>query len=148
MGANPESTGLMEKSKEKDDVYDYGYALRNSLKRLDESEILSKGDKDIIREFLWHLRAKRSSTGRLAKYGFTIRRLTEHLEVPIRSATRKDIERLSIWVQEQGYSPHAIQDSLFAIKYFYKFVRAGNTDHETPFPEEVRWPKVRQKANE
>jgi len=138
----------MERRKEADDVYDYGYALRNSLKRLDESKILSEGDKELIREFLEHLRAKRVSTGRLAKYGFTIRRLTEHLGVPIRNAGRKDIERLSIWVQEQGYSPHTIQDSMFAIKYFYKFVRSGNTDHETPFPEEVRWLKVRQKANE
>jgi integrase/recombinase XerD len=148
MGTNPGFTELMERRKEADDVYDYGYALRNSLKRLDESKILSEGDKDIIREFLEHLRAKRVSTGRLAKYGFTIRRLTEHLGVPIKNAGRKDIERLSIWVQEQGYSPHTIQDSLFAIKYFYKFVRSGNTDHETPFPEEVRWLKVRQKANE
>ena len=148
MGTNPGFTELMEKRKDADDVYDYGYALRNSLKRLDESKILSEGDRDIIREFLEHLRAKRVSTGRLAKYGFTIRRFTEHLGVPIRNAGRKDIERLSIWIQEQGYSPHTIQDSLFAIKYFYKFVRSGNTDHETPFPEEVRWLKVRQKANE
>ena len=138
----------MEKRKEADDVYDYGYALRNSLKRLDESEILSEGDKEIIREFLEHLRAKRVSTGRLAKYGFTIRRMMERLGVPIRNARRKDIEKLSIWVQEQDYSPHTVQDSLFAIKYFYKFVRSGNTDHETPFPEEVRWLKVKQKANE
>jgi integrase/recombinase XerD len=148
MGTNPGFTELMERRKEADDVYNYRYALRNSLKRLDESEILSEGDKELIREFLEHLRAKRVSAGRLAKYGFTIRRLTEHLGVPVRNAGRKDIERLSIWVQEQGYSPHTIQDSLFAIKYFYKFVRNGNTDHETPFPEEVRWLKVRQKANE
>jgi site-specific recombinase XerD len=149
MGTNPGYTLLAVKNhKEEDDVYHYGYSLRNSLKRLDESEILSDGDKELIREFLEHLRAKRVSTGRLAKYGFTIRRLTEHLGVPIRSATRKDVEKLSIRVQEQSYSPHTIQDSLFAIKYFYKFVRNGNTDHETPFPEEVGRLKVRQKANE
>jgi hypothetical protein len=80
MGTNPGFTLLAVKDhKEEDDVYDYGYALRNSLKRLDESEILSEGDKEFIREFLEHLRAKRVSTGRLAKYGFTIRRLTEDL---------------------------------------------------------------------
>ena len=84
MGSNPGFTELMEKRKEADDVYDYSYSLRNSLKRLDESETLSEGDKDIIREFLEHLSAKRVSTGRLAKYGFTVRRLTEHTGVPIR----------------------------------------------------------------
>jgi len=60
-------TELMDGHKEADDVYDYNYALRDSLKRLDESEILSEGDKELIREFLEHLRAKRVSTGRLAK---------------------------------------------------------------------------------
>ena len=96
--------------KEEDDVYDYAYLLRNALKRLDGSVILSEPDKDLIRGFLEQLRAKRVSTGRLAKYAFTIRRMMEHLGVPVSSATRKDIERLSIWVQEQGYSPHTIQD--------------------------------------
>jgi hypothetical protein len=92
METNPGFTlQAVKNHKEEDDVYDYGYSLRNSLKRLDESENLSEGDKDIIREFLEHLRANRVSAGRLAKYGFTIRRLTEHLGVPIRSATRKDI---------------------------------------------------------
>ena len=32
MGTNPGFTELMERRKEADDVYDYGYALRNSLK--------------------------------------------------------------------------------------------------------------------
>jgi hypothetical protein len=43
--------------KEEDDIYECGNALRNSLKRLNESEILSDGDKELIREFLEHLRA-------------------------------------------------------------------------------------------
>ena len=45
MGANPGFTELGMKRREDDDVYDYGYALRNPLKRLDDSEILSEGDK-------------------------------------------------------------------------------------------------------
>lgn len=47
----------MKNHKDEDDVYDYGYSLRNSLKRLDESKILSEEDKQLIREFLEsHLR--------------------------------------------------------------------------------------------
>jgi hypothetical protein len=94
METNPSFAGLIVKNHmDEDEDYDYGYSLRNSLKRLDESKILSEEDKQFIREFLEHLRAKRVSTGRLAKYGFTIGRLTEHLGVPIRRATRKDIAR-------------------------------------------------------
>ncbi|MGD0318930.1 MAG: tyrosine-type recombinase/integrase [Nitrososphaerales archaeon] len=138
----------MSAGKGGDDVYDYAYSLRNSLKRLDESTMLSERDKELIRGFIEHLRAKRVSTGRLAKYTFTVRQLMEHLGAHVEDAVRKDIERLSIWIQEQDYSPHTVSDSFFTIKYFYKFVRNGNTDHDTPFPEEVRWLKAQQKANE
>jgi hypothetical protein len=131
MGANPSRPPFavqMSAGKRGDDVYDYEYALRNSLKRLDESEVLSGRDKELIQGFIEHLSAKRVSTGRLAKYAFTVRQLMEHLGVHIENAARKDIEKLSIWVQKQNYSPHTISDSFFAIKYFYKFVRNGNTD--------------------
>lgn len=37
---------------------------------------------------------------------------------------------------------------MFAWKYFFKFARHGNTDKETPLPEEVRWLKAIQKNNE
>lgn len=138
----------MSAGKEDDDIYDYAYSLRNSLRRLYESTTLSARDKEFVLGFLEHLKAKRVSTGRLAKYAFTIRDLMEHLGVPIEEATRRDIEKLSIWVQEQSYSPHTVSDYLFAIKYFYKFVRNGNTDKEVPFPDEVRWLKAQPKANE
>jgi hypothetical protein len=58
MGTNPRFTELGMKRREDDNVCDYGYALRNSLKRLDESEILSEGDKKLIQGFLEHLRAE------------------------------------------------------------------------------------------
>jgi hypothetical protein len=61
----------MNNKKGDEDVYDYAYALRNSLERLDESAILSERDKDLIRGCIERLRAKRVSTGRLAKYAFT-----------------------------------------------------------------------------
>jgi site-specific recombinase XerD len=138
----------MGRNRKESDIYDYEYNLSNSLKRIDDSRILSERDKNLIRDFMMHLRAKRVSVGRLAKYAFTIRKLIEHLGTPIEQAGRRDIERLSRWIQEQGYSPHTVSDDFFAIKYFYKFVRFGNTDHDTTFPDEVRWLKAQQKANE
>jgi site-specific recombinase XerD len=115
---------------------------------VDESETLSERDKELIRGFIQHLRAKRVSVGRLAKYAFTVRNLMEHLGVSVEQAGRKDVERLSTWVQGQDYAPHTISDDFLAIKYFYKYVRFGNTDHDTPFPDEMRWLKAQQKPNE
>jgi site-specific recombinase XerD len=133
---------------DREDVYDYEYTLRNSLKLIEESERIAPGDKQLLMGFLHHLKAKRVSTGRLAKYANHLRRLVENLGCAAESASRGDIEGLSIWIQSQGYAPHTVSDYVFALKYFYKFVRYQNTDRETPFPEEVRWLKAAQKANE
>ena len=80
MGANPSQPSfsvLMNRKKGDDDVYDYAYSLRNALKRLDESEVLSDRDKELSRGFIDQLRANRVSTSRLAKHAFTIRQLME-----------------------------------------------------------------------
>jgi hypothetical protein len=116
MGTNPGFSPLAVKNqKEVDDVYDYGYSLTNSLKRLDESKILSEGDKELIREFLEHPRTERVSTENLAKFESTIRRLTEHLGSPPQECHKEEHrETLHLWVQRQGYSSYAIQDSFFA----------------------------------
>ena len=42
----------MEKPREPGDVYDYAYALMNSVKRLDESEVMSASDNELILRFL------------------------------------------------------------------------------------------------
>ena len=84
---------MLMSSKRDDDIYDYAYALRNSLKRLDDSKLLSERDKDLIRGFLEHLRAKRVSTGRLAKYAFTIRDLMERLREENLNSSRQPRSR-------------------------------------------------------
>jgi len=136
------------KDKDDDDVYDYAYRLANAIKLTGESAKIIPADKKLISDFLNHLQAKRVSDGRMAKYCHTVRKLVENIGVPVQSATRSDIETVSIWIQKQRYTSHTVSDYIFTLKYFYKFVRSGNTDRETPFPEEVRWLKSRAKLNE
>ena len=154
MGSNPSSPNpaftvvMARKENEVDGIYNYAYRLSNALSLVDRSEVIGPHDKELIKGFIRHLEAKRVSTGRLAKYAYTLKVLTEHLGTEVNAASRKDIERLSIWIQSQGYEPHTVSDYVFAWKYFFKFAHYGNTDKETPFPEEVRWLKATQKNNE
>ena len=75
--------------------------------------------------------------------------IREHLGVQFEKANRKDIENfVGNWLYEQKYSAETIADYIMVLKRFYKFLRTGNVDKETPFPEEVRWLKKTIKANE
>lgn len=135
---------MRKTSSEEENVYDYAYALSNALSLIDRLEKIILDDKNLIKDFLHHLEAKRVSTGRLAKYANHLRKLVENLGVPVESASRREMESLSIWIQSQGCAPHTVNDYIFALKYFYKFVRYENTDRETPFPDDVRWLRAAQ----
>ncbi|MDE1862989.1 MAG: tyrosine-type recombinase/integrase [Thaumarchaeota archaeon] len=130
-----------------DEIYDYQYTLQNAYKRLDESNI-SQHDRDIIRKFTYHLSSMGVSKGRLAKYLFHLKNFAEHLGVQIEDAKRADIERFVSWLNSSGYAPHTASDYILAVKRFYKFVRSGNVDKETSWPDEVRWMHKAIKPNE
>ena len=130
-----------------DEIYNYNYQLQNAYKLLDKSKI-PQHDKDIIRRFIEHLSSMGVSTGRLAKYLFHLKNFAVHLGVQIEDARRADIERFVSWLNGSGYAPHTASDYILAVKRFYKFVRSGNVDMETPWPDEVRWMRKAIKPNE
>jgi len=96
---------MAKKRASDNDVYNYSYDLANALSLLERSEKIGRPDKELVRGFIEHLRAKRVSTGRLAKYAFTVKNLVEHLGVQIKKARTKDIEALSICFRGKGTSP-------------------------------------------
>jgi site-specific recombinase XerD len=130
-----------------DGIYDYEFALQNAYKRLDESKI-SQHDREIIRKFIDHIGCMGVSKGRLAKYLFHLKNFAEHPGTGIEDARRTDIERFVSWLNGANYAPHTAADYILAVKRFYKFVRSGNVDKETPWPEEVRWMHKAIKPNE
>ena len=88
-----------------------------------------------------------------------LRRCAQLIRVPFRRARRRDYEDLTLhladfeFVKQKGgepqhYSPATMADFRLTLKVFGKFVREGNTDRETPYPEEVRWLKKDIKLNE
>ncbi len=130
-----------------DEIYDYQYTLQNAYKLLAKS-MIPQHDKDIIKNFIDHLSSMGVSTGRLAKYLFHLKNFAEHLGVQIEEARRADMEHFVSWLNSSAYAPHTASDYILAVKRFYKFVRSGNVDKETPWPEEVRWMRKAIKPNE
>lgn len=129
-------------------MYDYEYWLKNAYDLLDQSTKISQKDKELIRSFVDNLRVRALGTGRLAKHVFKLRIMLEILGVEMDRVTRKDVERLVLALEEKHLRPVTLIDYLFIIKRFFKFVKYGNVDRETPYPEEVAWIKRKIKPSE
>ncbi|MGI0091841.1 MAG: tyrosine-type recombinase/integrase [Nitrososphaerales archaeon] len=130
------------------DVYNFEYKLKNALSLLERAKI-SPQDKQKILDFVDLLKALRVSKGRIAKYILHLKVIGENLGLQFEQATRKDIEHfVASWLYEQKYSAETTADYIMVLKRFYKYLRNGNVDKDTPFPEEVRWLKKTIKPNE
>jgi len=139
----------VERRRREDDIYDFERSYRNASELLAKTDNISEHDKQLIWKFLDVLKALRVSKGRQAKYLYHLKTICENLGMEVEKATRQDIEHfVAHWLYEQDYAAETNADYIMFIKRFYKFVRCGNVDKETPFPEEVRWLKKTIKANE
>jgi integrase/recombinase XerD len=139
----------MNERKTRPDIYKFEKKLPMAYALLEKSGLTPR-DKEIIKGFIDHLRAQNVGIARLTKYIFTMKVIGENLGVPFEQATRKDIERFMAWLysKDQAYSPQTTNDYAFFLKRFFKFVRFGNVDRDTPYPEEVRWVKKTMKLSE
>jgi len=146
-----------------DRLYDYEYALRNTEKLLNQDPKIRESDRKLVQAFMRHIKAQGVSVGRQAKYLNHLRRCAQLIGVPFSRAKRGDIEELLTrladfeWfvkrkdgtiARRTRYSAETMADFRMAIKRFMKFVRYGDTDKETPFPDEVRWIRTTVKISD
>ena len=146
-----------------DRLYDYEFALRNTEKLLNRDPKIREADRKLIQAFMRHIKAQGVSIGRLAKYLNHLRRCAQLIPVPFSRAKRQDIEELITkltdfeWfvkrkdgtiARRTRYSAETMADFRMVIKRFMKFVRYGDTDKETPFPDEVRWIRTTVKLSD
>jgi integrase len=129
-------------------MYNYGYWLKNASAILSRSKKISQRDKQLVLAFVDHLKAQGIGTGRIAKHVLKIVIILEILDSEVEKAKRTDIEKLVVRLEERGFRPVTFIDYIFILKRFFKFVKYGNIDLETPYPEEVRWIKRKVKPNE
>jgi hypothetical protein len=135
--------GRQQKARnDSEEIYGFEYKLDNAKSLLRGARNISSHDKNKIWEFLELLKALRVSKGRIAKYILHLKMIGENIGIPFEEANRRRLEHvLADWLYSQNYSAETTADYAMVLKRFYKFLRFGNVDKETPFPEEVRWLK-------
>jgi hypothetical protein len=120
--------GRKQKANSFNDVYDFGYKLKNAESLLEREEKISRHDKKKIWEFIELLRALRVSKGRIVKYILHLKKIGENLGEPFKKTDRKAIEHfVAHWLYSQDYSPETTSDYIMVPKRFYKFLRLGMT---------------------
>ncbi len=115
---------------ERVDIHDYRKRLERATRLLRESEI-PQHDKELILKFTDVLRAERISLGRVAKYIYNLKVLSEMLfqqtksDVGFDGADKKLVDVLIIGINENSkYTPHTKRDFIIALKRFYQWLRA------------------------
>lgn len=117
------------------DVHNYSHILETTLAR---TEKLSSGNQELIKKFVNNCELTEISKGRIAKYLNHLIKIAKWLEKDYDKAEKKDIEKLIIKIQNNGYTEWTKKDYKIAIKKFYKFL-----DKE----ELVSWIKTTIKKN-
>jgi len=93
------------------DIHNFAYRIRNAYSLVESSKTIRARDKELIFDFIEHLKARRVSVGRQAKYLYHLKVLCEHLGVETEKATRRDIEYLvGGWLYVEGCSPETVAD--------------------------------------
>lgn len=120
------------------DVHSYGKRLQLCIDRID-NETFATDDKQLVRSYLKHMGAQGVSKGRVFKITWTLLTLRRHLACNFREADRAIIEELMDWLNGTELSANTKSDHKKIPKKFYKYVRNGNADKDTPIPKEVSW---------
>lgn len=121
------------------DIHNYEKRLRDALAALQRSQ-MAEEDKETIRRFSELLRVQGLSLGRVAKYVYQLKTLSEILGqvAACRSLGQADaaaIGKLSLWLNESGkYKPQTRKDFIVVLKRFYQWLRA-------PLQEYTKWRK-------
>jgi len=90
-----------------------------------------------------HLIAQGESPARVLKYLYTLRKIYQWLGKPFEEATKRDIEKILLKLEEKDYSPWTKQSYKVILKYFYKWLRGSEE-----YPKEVSWIKTNIKRSQ
>lgn len=127
----------------KTDIYHTSEALETYIKTIKEDNGISERNKGFILDFRDHCILTNITKVRILKYMGHLRLIAKWLGVDFDKATRKDLERLIIYIESQAYALNTIYDYKVCIKKFYKWL--DKSGDETP--ERVRWIKTNSKKS-
>jgi integrase len=122
------------------DIHDYEKRLHYFLNKLNN---LDKANREDILKFVRYLSAEGISTGRIAKYIYSLINIVRILNKPLRDASKEDIVDLVSKIEtNKEWSDFTKHDHKVILRKFYKWLR-----NSEDYPPEVKWIKAPRKKN-
>lgn len=126
------------------DIHDFGKRLERAERVIQSKDVIDKND---VRKFVKFLEAEGVSSGRIAKYLYSLKTLQKLLGKSFRKAKRSDIEELVRRVDKYTYRDKEIseaskRDFRICLKKYFKWLKGRET-----YPKEVSWIKTTEKNN-
>ncbi|MDG7038331.1 MAG: tyrosine-type recombinase/integrase [Nitrososphaerota archaeon] len=129
------------------DIHNYQERVESGYRKLERAKINEQNRND-IREFARLIESMGLSKGRVAKLIFTTIKFAEKIDISFKEMTKKDVEDLMIWLNNENYTPITKNDMKKIFKRFTKWVKTGSLERDVPFPHEVSWVHTEIKSNE
>jgi integrase len=126
------------------DPYGHEKRYEASLRNLQAASNIKPADKTAIQGFVRQMLLNNIGKARAAKCIFHLTVLARNKKPTFNDCTRREIERLVDWLNNQPYSDYTRSDYLVILKRFYQWMRGIDPgDHD--YPSEVKWIRVRRK---
>ncbi|MCS7123515.1 MAG: tyrosine-type recombinase/integrase, partial [Candidatus Aenigmarchaeota archaeon] len=123
-------------------MYNHKERIEKGLKVLRE---LDQKTYESVSKFIEKLEANNYSKGRIYKYVYCLKTLRKLLDKDFSEASKEDIERLVITINNSDYSEASKSDFKKILKFYFRWLKFGKL--EGKYPEEVEWIKTTIKKN-
>ena len=119
-------------------IYDYEQRLRRYKHQIEQL-----GNSEMALRFLNHLDAQGLTVAGLSKYAGHMISLLRAIDFDLEKIRREDAERVVVWINSQPYRESTKYGKKLVLRRLVQYAKCGRCDRETPFPDEVKWIKLR-----
>jgi len=112
---------------------DYDKRNKQLLKRIEEAEGISEGNKDKLLDFARDLKVQDYSKARIYKLLQHLKTTAENIDFNFEKATKEDIKEAVAWINDRDLADSTRRDYKVVLKRFYKWVGDGE------YPDCVSW---------
>jgi integrase/recombinase XerD len=124
----------------REDPYNLQGRIKAVTRRIENSTVISKRNKQLIFEFCDQGSLRGLSKARILFYLNRFWNLARYVNKDFNRLNRKDIEELVGKVQNNGFSPQTVSDHLVVVKKFWKWLEGDDEE----YPDKVKWIKPKR----
>jgi site-specific recombinase XerD/ribosomal protein L40E len=123
------------------DPHNYKARLESTLRRIRESKVISKKNKEAMLRFKDYCLLE-ISVGRTVRYLECLMKLNQWMDVDFEDVTLEDVKAVVAKINAKEYSEWTKQLYKVTLKKFYRWLKGGKK-----YPEEVEWIRTTVKRN-